>query len=354
MKKTSSFSSNSRTAKNLRQLKRKLSRRKKANAEFQYDTLEPKLPLDASFFFNDANGGFLSFDNFTPAESVFVTRNGDDDLVATLTNGTWQGGFADDGDGTVNGNTLVVEGGFDDFFIQGLADGSVVTFSGSADLGGAELDISGAVDPLTGLSSDFSVFQNGSGGGQSGFDVDELRVTGGTSQFFDTSNRSQIGNLILNNVTSFELLNDNTINAEFLSTVDDGSITLTTEGNVVVDTVNVPGTLAVSADGNVVTEDQNSTVEVGTFIVFAEQNLDIIHLRASEIAGNVEGNFTVEDSNRFLNNVDTTIINSDFISASGTPFFFPGLLVEGNLDWEIRFSSLTQHCLLYTSPSPRD
>ena len=72
MKKNSSSSSNSRTAKNLRQLKRKLSRRKKANAEFQYDTLEPKLPLDASFFFNDANGGDLTFDNFTPAESVFI------------------------------------------------------------------------------------------------------------------------------------------------------------------------------------------------------------------------------------------------------------------------------------------
>ena len=92
MKKNSRSSNNSRTAKNLRQLKRKLKRRQKASAEFQYETLEPKLPLDASFFFSDANGGFLSFDGFTPGESVFITVNNDDDLVATLTNGTWQGG----------------------------------------------------------------------------------------------------------------------------------------------------------------------------------------------------------------------------------------------------------------------
>ena len=336
MKKNSSSSSNSRTAKNLRKLKRKLSGRKKANAEFQYETLEPKLPLDASFFFNDANGGELTFDNFTPAESVFITRNGDDDLVATLTNGTWQGGFADDGDGTVNGNTLVVEGGFDDFFIQGLTDGSVVTFGGAADLGGVELDISG-VD----LTTDFFVMQNGSGNNQSGFDVGELNITGGTTQITDP--RSEIGEINLTDVVSFEYFTDDTINTGNINIADGGSILLASDANVILDSVNATtGTLVVFADGNLIRQNQNNAVEIGTLLFDVDGDVDIQHLRAGEISGLVDGDFTITDSINFLNNVDTTIVNTEFFSASGAAFLFPGLIIEGNLDWEIRFSSLTQ------------
>jgi len=341
MKKSFRPSNNSRTAKNLRQLKRKLSRRQKASAEFEYQTLEPKLPLDASFFYNDGNGGFLSFDNFTAAESVFITVNNDGDLIADLTNGTWQGAFADPADGVVAGGSLVVEGDFDDFFIQGLTDGSVVTFGGNSDFDGVDLDISGVFDPVTGLSSDFTVMQNGSGGNQSGFDVGELRITGGTTQIFDS--RSEIGNIILNGVTSFEYFTDNTINTESLSTADEfGAIVLDSDADIVFNSVNVPGTLVAFADGNLSRQNQNNVLQANTFLFDVDGNVDIQHLRAVEIAGVVDGDFTITDSNAVLLNVDTTIVAREFTSVSGVTGSFIGLNVNGNLEWEIRSSSLTQ------------
>ncbi len=332
MKKTSRSSNNSRTAKNLRQLNRKLSRRQKAKAEFQYENLEPKLPLDASFFFSDANGGFLSFSNFTDSESVFIDRNGDGDLVASLANGSWVGQFGDENDGTVFGNSLVVEGGFDDFSIQGLDDGSVVTFGGDADFSDADLNIS--------ATTEFTVLSNGSGNNQSGFDVEELTISGGMTQIFDP--RSEIGELNLNQVTSFDYSTDATITTGSLSTIDGGSVLLDTDADIIFDSVSIPGTLVALADGNVVRDIQNNAIEVNTFLFDVDGNVDIEHLRAVEISGEVDGDFTITDTDFFLNNVDTTIINSQFTSPSGITIFIPGLFIDGNLDWDIRFSSLTQ------------
>lgn len=330
MKKNSRSSSKSRTAKNLRQLKRKLSRRQKASAEFQYEALEPKLPLDASFAFN-ADGESLFFNNFTPAESVFININNDGDLVASLQNGTWQGGFGDEDDGAVAGGVLTVEGDFDEFSIQGLADGSVVTFGNNSDFGGVDLDISS--------TTDFFVVRD-PGGNQSGFDVNELTITGGTTQIFDP--RSEIGEINLNQVISFEYSTDNNINAGSLNTIDGGEVVLDTDGNIVFDSVNIPGTLVALADGNVTRQNQNNILAANTFLFDVGGNVDIQHLRVTEIAGDVDGNFTITDSNAVLSNVDTTIISPEFISVSGIPFFFGGLTVDGDLDWEIRFSSLTQ------------
>jgi len=330
MKTNSRNSGNSRTAKNLRQLRRKLSRRSmKRSTELQYESLEPKLPLDASFSFSDAGDGFLSFDNFTPGESVFITRNADGDLVASLQNGDWQGGFADPAEGTVAGGFLTVEADFEDFSIQGLTDGSVITFGGNADLADVEVDISS--------TTDFTVLQNGSGGDQSGFDVGELRITGGTSQIFDV--RSNIDNLILNDVISFEYSTDDTINTETLTTVPGGSIVLSSDNDIILDSVDIPGTLVVNADGNVIRDNQNNAVEVTTFFLNVDGNVDIEHLRATEIGGIVDGDFTITDSDFFLSNVDTTIVNDVFTAPSGFTTFSTGLFVDGNLDWEIRFRS---------------
>ena len=98
----------------------------------------------------------------------------------------------------------------------------------------------------------------------------------------------------------------------------------------------------VFADGNLIRQNQNNAVEIGTLLFDVDGDVDIQHLRAGEISGLVDGDFTITDSINFLNNVDTTIVNTEFFSASGAAFLFPGLIIEGNLDWEIRFSSLTQ------------
>ena len=133
---------------------------------------------------------------------------------------------------------------------------------------------------------------------------------------------------------SFELLNDNTINAEFLSTVDDGSLTLTTDANIILDTVNIPGAFTVIADGNVTRNIDDNDLFANQFFLAVDGNVNIENLRVVEISGAVDGNFTITDSNNNFTNLTDTTITADFV---------PGLVVEGDLDWTIRGSSLTQN-----------
>ncbi len=326
----------SRTARNLRRLRQQLKRRSSdASAELKYQVLEPKLPLDASFFYN-GDDAVLSFDNFTAGESVFVTLNNDNNLVATLDNGVWAGGFAEEAEGNVAGNLLTVEGDFGDFFIRGLADGSTVTFGGNANLDGVEVDISS--------DTDFTVLQNGSGQNQSGFNVAELRITGGNTRINDR--QSVIENLILNDVNSFEYFTDNPINSEFIGSAQDGYVILSTRAGtgagLTLDSVNIPGSLYLDIDGDVSRNINDNGVVVDHLLLDVEGNVSIENLRAAEISGDVEGNYTITDSDNFGNATDTRIVSTPLTRFDDSQISFFGLSVDGNLDWTIRGSSLAQ------------
>ncbi len=326
----------SRTARNLRRLRRRLKRRSSdVGVELKYQPLEPKLPLDASFFYN-GDSAVLSFNNFTAGESVFVTLNNDNNLVARLNNGVWAGGFAEEAEGTVAGNLLTVEGDFDDLTIRGLADGSTVTFDGNANLADVDVDISS--------NTNFTVLQNGSGLNQSGFNVSELRITGGNTRINDR--QSVIENLILNNVNSFEYFTDNPISAGFIGTAQDGYVILSTGtgtgAGLALDSVNVPGSLYLAIDGDVSRSVDGNGVVVDHLLLDVEGNVSIENLRASEISGDVEGNYTISDSGNFGNATDTRIVSTPFTRLDGSQVSIFGLSVNGNLDWTIRGSSLSQ------------
>ena len=347
-----------------------LSRSRLASAELQYGELEAKLPLDATFAHN-TDSDVLTVSGFTPDETVFVNRVGDN-LVFQLGNGVFTTPTAEDDEVMIDGGTLTVEANnVGDVNIRELSSTSVLTFGGNSDFGGAEITINGLVG--------YSVEQFGSGGNQSGFAAGELTISsslpddgspgaipGSIINLF--GNRNRIDTVSATGISSFNYASDQSFTLDTLSTVGTG-LQIDVEGNIVndgtafistddnndltIESVNGVGALTLDIDGSLgldsildvetltlfvdgdVTRDVRDNSLVANQLFFdVDGSIAVENLRVAEISGIVDGNFTITDSdNNFTNLTDTTI----------TADFFPGLTVNGDLDWTMRFTSLTQN-----------
>ena len=329
MKKISPSSNNSRTAKNLQQLRRKLSRRQKASAEFQYETLEPKLPLDASFAHN-VNTDLLVINGFTEGETVSIDQMGGN-AVITLGNGVFTNPSTNEVN--INGNTLTIDlDDFQDIQFNDLTATSELTFIGNNTFDD-DLVISGV--------DGFTVQQTGN------LIVPDLTINGGG--FITLNGNNQVGNLDADNISSLDFNSSINFTIESLSTIGSGSVlnvdgsvfndgiaTITTGNgdNLTIDSIDAVGTLILDVGGNVTRQIDNNDLVANQLFLDVEGNVAIENLRVGEISGDVNGNFIVTDSNNNFTNITDTVITADF---------FPGLIVNGNLDWTIRGSSLTQN-----------
>ena len=161
MKKNPSRSSKKpRRSKSSQQRLQRKQRRNQSSSEFDYQNLEPRYALDASFAYDDANG-ILDLSDFT--NDVTITHNGSTFTAVLSGGGVWTGD-----DPTDDVNDIAAVG-------DTLTLGSNFLSSVTADLNGNNLTF-GASNFANGQS--FTIVDSGDVTQTASVDIDVLSVTG--------------------------------------------------------------------------------------------------------------------------------------------------------------------------------